>query len=85
MCSVKYERGKPFRPLEQLMAVLPPSSAKDVLPECLTRLMVDPDSELKPYYPEDFDIDLEGKRFVWQGVALLPFVDASLLEVWNNI
>ncbi|GJQ15930.1 hypothetical protein GpartN1_g7721.t1 [Galdieria partita] len=78
--SVQYERGKPFKPLEQLMAVLPPSSAKDVLPECLTKLMVDPHSELKPFYPDDFAIDLEGKRFVWQGVALLPFVDASLLE-----
>ncbi|GJD07351.1 5'-3' exoribonuclease 2 [Galdieria sulphuraria] len=78
--SVQYERGKPFRPLEQLMAVLPPSSAKEVLPKSLTQLMMDPHSELKPFYPDDFVIDLEGKRFVWQGVALLPFVDAFLLE-----
>lgn len=83
--SVCYERGKPLKPLEQLMAVLPPSSAKDVLPECLTKKMIDPNSALKPFYPDDFAIDLEGKRFVWQGVALLPFVDAYLLEVMSHM
>eukprot|EP00871_Galdieria_phlegrea_P004525 jgi/Galph1/5073/GphlegSOOS_G3764.1 len=78
--SAMFERGKPFSPLEQLMAVLPPSSAKGVLPDSLTRFMTDPNSALKQYYPENFVIDLEGKKFVWQGVSLLPFIDGALLE-----
>lgn len=77
--STQFETDtKPFRPLEQLMGVFPAASSKHV-PEPWAELMSDPDSPIIDFYPEDFKIDLNGKKFAWQGVALLPFVDEKRL------
>ncbi|KAL7740217.1 hypothetical protein ACLKA6_003920 [Drosophila palustris] len=77
--STSFERGtKPFNPLEQLMGVFPAASSSHV-PEPWADLMSNPDSTIIDFYPEDFKIDLNGKKFAWQGVALLPFVDEKRL------
>lgn len=73
-----FEKGKPFRPFEQLMGVLPASS-NHAIPEIFHDLMSDPDSEIIDFYPEDFPVDLNGKKFAWQGVVLLPFIDETRL------
>ncbi|KAH8305480.1 hypothetical protein KR018_010062 [Drosophila ironensis] len=77
--STMFERGtKPFNPLEQLMGVFPAASSSHV-PEPWAELMSSPSSPIIDFYPEDFKIDLNGKKFAWQGVALLPFVDETRL------
>lgn len=78
--EIVYKLGKPFEPFSQLQAVMPPSSGKLVLPKCYSDLMTDPSSPIIDYYPENFEIDLNGKRFAWQGVALLPFIDEKRLN-----
>ncbi|KAF8365792.1 xrn-2 [Pristionchus pacificus] len=69
---------KPFKPLEQLMSVFPAAS-KQHLPTEWQTLMTSSDSSIIDFYPVDFKIDLNGKKFAWQGVALLPFVDEKRL------
>ncbi|XP_074643566.1 5'-3' exoribonuclease 2-like [Tubulanus polymorphus] len=69
---------EPFKPLEQLMGVFPAASKKH-LPLTWQTLMEYEDSEIIDQYPTDFKIDLNGKKYAWQGVALLPFVDEKRL------
>ncbi|KAG1674258.1 5'-3' exoribonuclease 2 [Nymphon striatum] len=77
--NIDFEKNtKPFNPMEQLMSVFPAAS-KQHLPPSWGTLMEDHDSPIIDFYPEDFKIDLNGKKWAWQGVALLPFVDEQRL------
>ncbi|KAH7040085.1 XRN 5'-3' exonuclease N-terminus-domain-containing protein [Microdochium trichocladiopsis] len=76
--DIKFEKGTIVRPFEQLMSVQPAGS-KHVLPDIFHDLMTESDSPIIDFYPEDFEIDLNGKKMAWQGVALLPFIDMPRL------
>ena len=76
--NLKFEKGTIFKPFEQLMGVLPAAS-NHAIPEVFRSLMSDEDSEIIDFYPTDFPIDLNGKKFAWQGVAILPFIDEKRL------
>ena len=76
--QLKFNKGTPFRPYEQLMGVLPAAS-NHAIPEAFRTLMTDEDSPIFEFYPEHFRIDLNGKKMAWQGVALLPFIDEKRL------
>lgn len=41
--------------------------------------MSSPDSEIIDFYPTNFHIDINGQRFEWMGVTLLPFIDRERL------
>lgn len=43
------------------------------------RLFVAEDSPIRDFYPTKFAIDMNGKRFTWQAVVLLPFIDERRL------
>ncbi|CAN1171200.1 5'-3' exoribonuclease 3 [Linum perenne] len=81
--KVKFQKGSPFRPFEQLMAVLPPRSVH-ALPKPYHKLMTDVKSNIIDFYPTDFVIDMHGKRFSYQGICELPFVDEQLLLAEAN-
>ncbi len=74
----RFELGAPFRQFEQLLAVLPPGS-RSALPAPYRSLMVSQESPIIDYYPEDFALDLNGKRNDWEAVVLIPFIDEERL------
>jgi 5'-3' exoribonuclease 2 len=76
--KITFTKGRISRPFEQLMSVMPAAS-RHTLPNIFHDLMTSPDSPVIDFYPEDFDVDLNGKKFAWQGVVLLPFIDMPRL------
>ncbi|XP_003380231.1 5'-3' exoribonuclease 1 [Trichinella spiralis] len=76
--EITFELGEPFLPFQQLLAVLPPSSRK-LLPEPYQDLMVNPDSPLSYAYPEDVERDMNGKKYEWECILKLPFIDEEIL------
>ncbi|OHT17547.1 5'-3' exoribonuclease 2 [Tritrichomonas foetus] len=75
---VNFELGEPFKPLVQLMSVLPPQSSH-CLPKKMQYLMTNDESPLKVFYPTKFNVDLNGGTTLWKGFVLVPFIDANLL------
>nr|PVC54656.1 exoribonuclease [Theileria orientalis] len=75
---IKFDYGTPLTPFQQLMGVMPIRSSH-CIPESLRGLMTDPESPLRDFYPVKFQEDPNGKRYKYQWVALLPFIDEEKL------
>lgn len=75
----RYGRTIPSTPFQQLLCVLPPKSAY-LIPSPLSNLLTDNSSPLKEYCPNEFKIDLSGKRKEWEGIVILPTVNFELVR-----
>jgi 5'-3' exoribonuclease 2 len=73
-----FQLGKPFNPVEQLMAVLPSDSAH-AIPKAARWFMTDPESPILDFYPKDVPVDPNGKAMPWLWVVLLPFIEEERL------
>lgn len=76
--AINFVMAQPFSPLGQLMGVLPAASAH-ALPPAYAALMRDPASPIAEFYPTKFEQDFNGKRYSWQAVVLLPWIDEKKL------
>lgn len=70
--SATFVTGRPLKPMEQLLNVLPPLS-KNLLPECLGPIF----DQFKEYYPTEFKLDTFQKCMDWQAVPILPFMNSE--------
>ena len=71
------ERREPYPPFLQLLCVLPPKS-RNLLPHPLNDVMVS--HSLSEFYPEMFDVDMDGKMNDWEGVVILPKLKLQKIE-----
>lgn len=78
-----FQNREPLSSFEQLLAVMPPGSIS-ILPEALRSLVLDEDSPIADFYPDKFEIDLDGKKKEWEGQAILSFVDVDRLKESYN-
>ncbi|UZJ52559.1 hypothetical protein CBS101457_001879 [Exobasidium rhododendri] len=79
-----FQLGKPFRPFDQLMGVLPSLSSQHI-PEAYRDLMTDPASSIIDFYPLEFAADLNGKKQDWEAIVKIPFIDEKrLLEALDK-
>ncbi|KAF7319188.1 5'-3' exoribonuclease 1 [Mycena chlorophos] len=76
--TFEFDLGRPFRPFEQLMGVLPVAS-KDHIPLAYQDLMYTPNSPIRDFYPLEFEQDLNGKKADWEAVVKIPFIDEKRL------
>eukprot|EP00928_Gymnodinium_smaydae_P021483 TRINITY_DN18383_c0_g4_i1.p1 TRINITY_DN18383_c0_g4~~TRINITY_DN18383_c0_g4_i1.p1 ORF type:complete len:1271 (+),score=234.93 TRINITY_DN18383_c0_g4_i1:70-3882(+) len=76
--GISFDVGKPFLPFQQLMAVLPAHS-KSFLPKCYQWLFDSSESPILDFYPQKFEIDIDGVKVPWGGVTMIPWIDPSAL------
>lgn len=76
--DMNFQLGKPFRPFEQLMGVLPDRS-KQIVPKPYWDLMTSPESPVIDFYPRDFELDMNGKKMEWEAVVKIPFIEEKRL------
>jgi len=77
--NINLPKGQPYKPLEQLMFVLPPQSSH-LLPKSYADLMTKDTSEIIEYYPLDYQLDTLYKYFFWQCEPILPNIDDNFLK-----
>jgi len=59
--EIVFDEGQPLTPFQQLMGCLPPASSA-LVPKLYRWLMTSPDSPIIQFYPQNFQVDMNGKK-----------------------
>lgn len=73
----KYPKTYPTPPFVQLLCVLPPKSFH-LIPEGLNESYKD--EKLVKFYPDEFEVDLTGRKKDWEGIVILPFLNLKTVK-----
>ena len=69
------ESKEPYTPFQQLLCILPVQSLKLCLPKEYLSLA---ENQLSSFFPDDFEIDLNGRTLPWEAAILIPFANEKL-------
>jgi 5'-3' exonuclease len=83
MNDIKFIKGTPISPLEQLLIILP-SHMNFFLPKALSKLTTNPKSSLLHLYPDDFYVDFLYKRKYFEGIPWLPNMEIKQVSYIFN-
>lgn len=73
----------PIPPFLQLLCVLPPTYS-NLLPYPLNQIMLL--EKFKKYYPDNFEVDYQGKKLEHEGVVILPYINIEeIKEVYREL
>ena len=79
--DIKFNKGDPYTPYEQLMLILPPQMSK-IVPKKLGDLMKKPEKLLVQYYPIDFKVDItSGLKYMYSEAILPEIEDDFFLKI----
>ena len=71
-----FQLHEPVEPFMQLVCVLPPKSS-GLLPSPISDLIGSENSPIKQFIPDHVEVDCTGKRQEWEGIVLVPLIDAD--------
>ncbi len=72
-------KSRPFKPFEQLLMVLPQQS-RVLLPPSYQKLMIEPQSDIIEYYPQEYQIETTNKYYLWECQPILPYIISSTIR-----
>lgn len=80
--NIEFKLGKPLKPIEQLLCVLPPQSSY-LIPQSCSWLMKSYKSPILYLYPNNYELDMLYKRKYWECIPILP--DLDIQGVQNSL
>lgn len=72
-CTINFTKSQPYTPIQQLLTVLPPQSAK-LLPDEFQDLMTNSLSPLIHYYPKKIQLNKQGEHIYWKCQPKIPMI-----------